>query len=359
MKTQNGFTLMKGSGEIREYLNSQKITRTINKLQIHHMDLPNYSTWENTDKRKWDEPHFGRTNSLNEYGKNTWDSRDEKGKYIAQHFNVFPDGGITSGRSLNSTPIGIRGWNNGAVCIEIYGDFDKGVDTMTSAQRTAVIELVGELCKRLDITPSENTMRYHAWFTSGGSYLGGYVPGESGKTCPGTNFFGGNTMAAYKQNFLPAIKSYLSNGSTGSTGSNDSKPSDDVITTNTVVRVTADELNIRQNPDANSAIVGCIKKGDAYTIVKTSGKWGYLKSGAGWIHLGYTEPVTVNTSTDNSFKVKITADVLNIRQNPDANSNKLGSVTEGDVYTIVKTDGDWGYLKSGAGWIHLGYTKRI
>lgn len=353
MKTQNGFTLMKGSGEIREYLKNQKITRPINKLQIHHMDLPNYSTWENTDKRKWDEPHFGRTNSLNEYGKNTWDSSDEKGKYIAQHFNVFPDGCITSGRSLNSTPIGIRGWNNNAICIEIYGDFDKGVDTMTSAQKTAVIELVGELCKRLDISPGENTMRYHAWFTSAGTYLGGYVPGRSGKTCPGTNFFGGNTMSAYKENFLPAIKSYLANGSIVS------KPNDDnVVNTNMVVRVTVDELNIRQGPDANTTKVGSIKKGDAYTIVKTSGKWGYLKSGAGWIHLGYTEPVNAN-STPDSYKVKVTADVLNIRQQPNADSNKVGSVKKGDVYTIVDTDGDWGHLKSGAGWIHLGYTSRV
>lgn len=56
------------------------------------------------------EPHFGRTQSLNDYGRRTWGSgaSDGHGHYIAQHFNVFPDGMITTGRHLNSTPIGIK-----------------------------------------------------------------------------------------------------------------------------------------------------------------------------------------------------------------------------------------------------------
>lgn len=358
MKTQNGFTLMKGVSEIVEYLKKQNPSRKITRIQIHHMDLPNYDIWEKTDKKKFDEPHFGRTNSLNDYGKNTWGSKDVNGKYIAQHFNIFPDGYITSGRSLSNNPIGIRGWNDNAICIEIYGDFDKGKDTMVKVQKDAVIALVGELCKRFKITPSENTIRYHAWFTSKGTYLGTYVAGKSGKTCPGTNFFGGNTMDAYKKNFLPAIKSYL-NGNTTTSKPSEEKPTQ-TVNTNKVVRVTADVLNIRKSPSADSEKVGSLKKGDAYTIVKTSGKWGYLKSGAGWIHLDYTEEVkTTNLTESKSFKVKINTSVLNIRKEPDSSSRKVGSVSKGGVYTITKTKGDWGYLKSGIGWIHLGYTERV
>ncbi len=356
MKTQNGFTLMKGSNEIRAFLKGKKVSRKISGIQIHHMGMPDYNTWEKTDKRIFSEPHFGRTNSLNEYGKNTWGSRDENGKYIAQHFNVFPDGYITSGRNLNSTPIGIKGWNTGKICIEIYGNFDKGKDQMTTAQKEAVIALVGELCRRFDLTPGTNTLRYHAWFTSGGTYLGTYDPNKSRKTCPGTNFFGGNTMAAYKKNFLPAIQTYLKNGSVGIENENSS-----VVSVNKIVKVTTDELNIRKEPTANSSKVGEVKKGEVFTIIKQDGNWGYLKSGAGWIHLGYTEPVKsidiVNSG--NSFKVRVTTDILNIRKSPDANSSKTGSVKKGEVFTITKTSGDWGYLKSGAGWIHLGYTERI
>ena len=69
MKTKNGFTLLENEKDVKDWLAKQKVTRTINKLQVHHMDLPNYSTWENTDKKVFSVPHFGRTQSLNDYGK--------------------------------------------------------------------------------------------------------------------------------------------------------------------------------------------------------------------------------------------------------------------------------------------------
>ena len=41
MKTQNGFTLLENKKDVRDWLKSQKATRTVNRLQVHHMDLPN------------------------------------------------------------------------------------------------------------------------------------------------------------------------------------------------------------------------------------------------------------------------------------------------------------------------------
>ena len=35
------------------------------------------------------------------------------------------------------------------------------------------------------------------------------------------------------------------------------------------------------------------------------------------------------------------------------------SVKKGDVFTIVETQNGWGKLKSGAGWISLGYTEKL
>lgn len=60
-----------------------------------------------------------------------------------------------------------------------------------------------------------------------------------------------------------------------------------------------------------------------------------------------------------SFLVQITAASLNIRKSPTAASEKVGSVHKGEVYTIVSTSGNWGKLKSGAGYISLSYAKRI
>ena len=56
-----------------------------------------------------------------------------------------------------------------------------------------------------------------------------------------------------------------------------------------MVRVTADALNIRKGPGTNYAIVGCITDKGSYTIVEENNGWGKLKSGIGWISLGYTK----------------------------------------------------------------------
>ena len=59
-------------------------------------------------------------------------------------------------------------------------------------------------------------------------------------------------------------------------------------TTNYLVKINTDALNIRKGPGTSYAIAGCIRDRGTYTIVKQNGNWGYLKSGAGWICLDYT-----------------------------------------------------------------------
>lgn len=59
-----------------------------------------------------------------------------------------------------------------------------------------------------------------------------------------------------------------------------------------------------------------------------------------------------------AYLVKVTADGLNIRNGAGANHKINGVIRDKGTYTIVKTKGDWGKLKSGAGWINLKYTKR-
>lgn len=68
--------------------------------------------------------------------------------------------------------------------------------------------------------------------------------------------------------------------------------------------------------------------------------------------------VNENTSNNSTYTVKVTTDVLNVRSGPSASYKINTSVKRGQVYTIVETKGDWGRLKSGAGWIHLGYTVK-
>ena len=291
MKTKNGFTLLENAKDVRNWLAKQNVTRTITRLQVHHMDAPSYSTWEKTDKKVFAEPHFGRTQSLNDYGKRTWGSgaSDGHGHYIAQHFNVFPDGKITTGRNLNSTPIGIRGWNTNAICIEIYGKFDKGHDVMNAKQKEAVIYLYGELCKRFDIPVNTSHIRPHCWFTAGGTYLGKYNSSRSAKTCPGTNFWGVGCSTSGFNKFLADVKAYV-NGKAPV----EEKPKETKVNKEGKVNVSSGTLNVRKSYDADSTKLGELKDNAKVKIVATvSNGWLRIKykDGYGYVNGKYIDGI--------------------------------------------------------------------
>lgn len=70
------------------------------------------------------------------------------------------------------------------------------------------------------------------------------------------------------------------------------------------------------------------------------------------------KPATPAATTSKSYLVTITASSLRVRSGASASSKVVGSVKKGQVYTIVEEKNGWGKLKSGAGWICLGYTKK-
>lgn len=244
-------------------------------IQIHHTGAPSYSNFYKADGSHEDE--LVRQNSMKSFHVNTNGWAD-----IAQHFTIFPNGVIVTGRKLsNTTAVGIKGWNSNKICIEIYGNFDKGKDIMNEQQKEAVIAVYGELCKKFKLTPSTSTIRCHAWYTSKGGYLGDYVAGKSTKTCPGTNFMGfGNSKAAIQNNFIPMVKNYME----GKTVETSASVACGVYKVNSPDGV----LNVRKGPGASYDISCVVKNGEAFTITKINGNWGYLKSGAGWINLKYT-----------------------------------------------------------------------
>ena len=58
-----------------------------------------------------------------------------------------------------------------------------------------------------------------------------------------------------------------------------------------IVLIDTDVLNVRQGAGTNYKITTQVKRNGLYTIVAEKGKWGKLKSGAGWIHLDYTKKI--------------------------------------------------------------------
>ena len=76
-----------------------------------------------------------------------------------------------------------------------------------------------------------------------------------------------------------------------------------------------------------------------------------------------SEPAKSSSSskktTAKGYLVQVTATALNIRSGAGTNYKKVGMITDKGVYTIVETKGNFGKLKSGAGWICLDYTKKV
>lgn len=68
---------------------------------------------------------------------------------------------------------------------------------------------------------------------------------------------------------------------------------------------------------------------------------------------------TASNGSEEVYKVKVTADALNVRKGAGVNYDVSDCIRDKGVYTIVQTSGNWGKLKSGAGWINLKYTKKI
>lgn len=70
-------------------------------------------------------------------------------------------------------------------------------------------------------------------------------------------------------------------------------------------------------------------------------------------------PATPSKPVVQGYLVKVTADALNVRAGAGVQYKKTGCIRDKGTYTIVQTNGNWGKLKSGLGWISLKYTKRV
>lgn len=204
MLVSDHFILM-SQAEFRPWLQRQKVTRPIDKLQVHHTYIPNYET------RKGDTQLETMAAMRNYHMGLGW--RD-----IGQNITTLEDGTIvvSLGRGLNDTPAGIAGANVGALCIENVGNFDVAdskakLDTMTAAHKASIIEVYAALAEKLNLPVDTDHVVYHAWYTASGQWLGDYWAGASSKPCPGRNWWGGdgNSRAAANKRFLPDIRARL------------------------------------------------------------------------------------------------------------------------------------------------------
>lgn len=193
MKVIGKFILL-DIAEFKGWLNMQTINREggIKIIQQHHTYIPSYAKFNGSN-------HFQLCESMER-------AHLERGfAEIAQNITTFPDGMLMICRNFNTMPAGIKGANTNGICIENVGNFDLNRDLMTVKQRECIISVTKALLARFNLIPNENTVVYHHWYDL---TLGKRIKIEgtgNTKTCPGTNFFGGNTIAAFRANFLPHL----------------------------------------------------------------------------------------------------------------------------------------------------------
>lgn len=260
-----------------------------------------------------------------------------------------------------------------AVTIECASDMSEPY-AMNSKVYASLINLCVDICKRngkkkllwlgdktktLNYSPKSDEMviTVHRWFAN--------------KSCPG------NWLYARLGDLATQVTKKLG-GTTASTPTTTTQP----VATNKnfpnvpfTVEVLISDLNIRKGAGTNYATIGKYTGKGVFTITAVQNGWGKLKSGAGWIYLENASYVKIGSSVKetstpsapafSSYKVKVTADVLNIRKGAGTNYGTNGSIKDKGVYTIVaessgkgSTKG-WGKLKSGAGWISLDYCKKV
>ncbi len=309
MQSQYGFTRMTPD-EFTGWIARQSVTRLVNHLQLHHTWVPNYS-------------HFNGSNHFERQAAMKRSHVQERGfADIGQHFSIFPDGDILTGRPLNQGPACITNHNSGGICIENVGDFDAGRDTMHPAQKSAIVKVAAALLKRFStITPDDGHIVYHHWFAA--------------KSCPGSAFFGGNTKAAFNAHFLPLLKAEMQLAPGSSPGPTSPAPID-LPGVQRYVAVTASALNVRSGPASTHPKItdhGPLGLGAIMRVyAETNGWLKVAQSKAHWIYGRYTRPVTAAV---------VTTPDSNVRSGPGMAYEVQSVLQPGESVFVLEAQGDW------------------
>lgn len=245
MKTKGQFTLFETTDEFAAFL-KKTVNRDIKHVLEHHTAEPSYADFSGKN-------HFALLEGMKAF--------HTKAGFggIAQNLTTFPDGTVAVCRPLDERPACTKGANTGGVCIENVGNFDKNADPMTDAQRQAIVQVTALLCRRFKIPVDTDHILYHHWFHLKTGVRNDGTGGN--KSCPGSNFFGGNKVAHCKASFIPLVSAALQ----GLSG-----PIAIPIAT---VQSPDGVLSIRSGPAASTTQLGQLTNGTVVQIHEAKGIW--------------------------------------------------------------------------------------
>lgn len=182
--------------EFRHWLFNNRFTRKVSLIQQHHTWSPSYKHFNGSN-------HFALLKGMENYH-----VKEANWRNIAQNLTTFPDGTVAVSRPFNDAPEGSIGpkANSVGIAIENVGNFDLGHDSMTKEQRETIVYVTALLSIKFGLTPSIDSITYHHWWDmQTKERVLDNSKGASVKTCPGTNFFGGNSTQSAKSHFYPLV----------------------------------------------------------------------------------------------------------------------------------------------------------
>jgi hypothetical protein len=245
MQTKGKFILCTVE-EFDGWLAAASISRLITLLQNHHTWSPAYAQFTGAN-------HFDLLQAMEDFH-----IRERGFDMIAQNLTTLPDGTVAVCRPLDRIPAGIKGANQSGICIENLGNFDAGKDTMNDAHRTAIIRVNALLCRRFGLLPSTDSIVYHHWYDQDTAKRTNGAGNT--KTCPGTAFFGGNSVSVAQANFVPLVNQYVSMGQSLAAALRN-------------VEVAVDSLNVRDGAGMQFAILKKVHRGVALQVYDEKSGW--------------------------------------------------------------------------------------
>jgi len=324
MKSKNGFTLL-NLKEFETWLNQTKVGRTIRTVQQHHTYTPSYTHFNGNN-------HFELQRGMQNYHvhNNGWQD-------IGQHFTTFPDGTIITGRSLEKSPACIYGFNANSICFEHLGNFDADNDVMTQVHKETIVKITSLVCAKFNIPINTDRIVYHHWFDlATGKRNDGT---KRNKSCPGTNFFGGNKVENSNSNFIPLVKLAQTKPT------DQAKPS---LIKHAIV--TATKLNIRRGPGTSHIRVKGrlqLQKSAILRVYEINNGWYKISSSSEhWVSGRYTQEV---------IPAIVTATKLNVRTGPSTSNKKISSVKKGEEVWVYQEKNDWCRISYLNQWVHKKY----
>ncbi len=326
METKYDFTLL-SLQEFEQWILQTKIARTILKVQQHHTYSPSYKDFNGKN-------HFERQKSMQSYHikNNGWND-------IGQHFTIFPDGTIMTGRSLEKTPACIYAQNANSVCIENLGNFDKNDDTILPAQAKSIVRVTALLCQKFNLPIDTNSIVYHHWFNLS---TGARNNGSGGnKSCPGTAFFGGNKVADCEKNFLPLVKKEITAAAPFSNNNN-----------LRYAFLKVDSSVVRTGPSGTSSISPIQKNVFLGAILRV------YQEDNGWYKISQTANMWVNAKhTQIIRKGKVISSSLNVRAGAGTQFPSIDALKKDEFVFIEQSEKNWSKIASEDKWVNHSYIE--